>query len=261
NVVVILERTPLTEDLVDDIMSPATDYSIEMKNDIYTSLRLFPKVSAGALKSTVIHPATEKHINKYKQHAVFCVRETASDYNNITLPYITSSSFSLQWLYNLLAKKAEVDRIVYEDDDQVNGFMLVPDLKWDCKQTSNLYLCAVIHRRDIKSIRDLRGEHVQLLENIRDKGKQAIREKYQFNVHKLRIYFHYQPSYYHLHVHFANVSYNSPSCTLGKAHAIDDVIDNLKMDSDYYSKCSLTYILKENDPLLEKFKEAGRCFD
>lgn len=86
----------------------------------------------------------------------------------------------------------------------------------------------------------------------------AIKERYSFNPSHLRAYFHYQPSYYHLHIHFANVSYESTSCALGKSHLLDDVIDRLKEDSDYYAKVALTFVTKDNDPLVAKFRAAGR---
>lgn len=40
----------------------------------------------------------------------------------------------IQWVYNILEKKAEADRIIYEDPDPVVGFVLLPDFKWDQKQ-------------------------------------------------------------------------------------------------------------------------------
>jgi m7GpppX diphosphatase len=39
-----------------------------------------------------------------------------------------------QWVFNILEKKAEADRIVYEDPDPDVGFVLLPDFKWDQKQ-------------------------------------------------------------------------------------------------------------------------------
>jgi m7GpppX diphosphatase len=33
----------------------------------------------------------------------------------------------------------------------------------------------------------------------------ALEEKYGAEVSSLRVYFHYQPTYYHLHVHFSDV--------------------------------------------------------
>lgn len=41
---------------------------------------------------------------------------------------------TFQWVYNILEKKAEADRIVYEDPDPETGFVLLPDFKWDQKQ-------------------------------------------------------------------------------------------------------------------------------
>ncbi len=40
----------------------------------------------------------------------------------------------LQWVYNILEKKQESERIVFEDPDPETGFILLPDMKWDCKQ-------------------------------------------------------------------------------------------------------------------------------
>lgn len=39
-----------------------------------------------------------------------------------------------QWVYNILEKKAESERLVYEDPDPEVGFILLPDFKWDQKQ-------------------------------------------------------------------------------------------------------------------------------
>ena len=150
-----------------------------------------------ALKSTLIYPASEKHIEKYRRQESHLIRETAEDYEHITRPYIESTQFSTQWVYNILEKKTESERIICEDADEKTGviltrrcliwcscsshhktlldirfpgFILLPDLKWDGKQIENLYLVAIIHRRDVKSLRELRSEHLPLLRNILQKG-------------------------------------------------------------------------------------------
>ena len=43
-------------------------------------------------------------------------------------------SLSFQWVYNILDKKAEADRIVFENPDPSDGFVLIPDLKWNQQQ-------------------------------------------------------------------------------------------------------------------------------
>ena len=77
----------------------------------------------------------------------------------------------LQWVYNILEKKAEAERVVFEDPDPVTGFVLLPDLKWDQKQLENLYLVAICHAHGIKSLRDLNKSHLPLLKNILLKGQ------------------------------------------------------------------------------------------
>ena len=138
----------------------------------------------------MICPATEKHVEKYREQEIFVVKETAEDYKNITLPVIESSQFGmqvtlnlyvlgrfvtwpslrntscyarnllphvlnslLQWIYNLLEHKSEAERIIFEDPDKEIGFILAPDLKWDGKLMDTLYVTAIVHKHGIKSIR------------------------------------------------------------------------------------------------------------
>ena len=77
---------------------------------------------------------------------------------------------------------------------------MLPDLKWDGTPESLAVLALTVKR--IKSIRELNASHLPLLKNIRKAGIDAIFKKYQVPASRLRIYLHYRPSYYHLHVHF-----------------------------------------------------------
>ena len=71
-------------------------------------------------------------------------------------------------------KKTESERIVYEDPDTQNGFILLPDMKWDGKMMESLYLVAIVHKHGIKSLRDLDESHLPLLRNILKKGLVSI---------------------------------------------------------------------------------------
>ncbi|XP_048853720.1 m7GpppX diphosphatase [Brienomyrus brachyistius] len=255
--VVILEKTPIREDTVPALLE-GSRLTLEMRNDIYSTYRAQPPVQLNELKATLVCPATEKHVKKYRRRETFLLWETGEDYQTITLPFLLSQSFSLQWVYNILDKKAEADRIVFEDPDPQVGFVLLPDFKWDQKQLDDLYLIAIVHRRDIKSLRDLRGEHLQLLENIRSKGEDAVRQRYDVAPNRLRVFLHYQPSYYHLHVHLTALSYEAPGSTVERAHLLSDVIQNLQADPEYYRSRTLAFPAHTDDGLLEKFKEAGR---
>ena len=75
-------------------------------------------------------------------------------------------------------KKTESERIVYEDPDTQNGFILLPDMKWDGKTIESLYLVAIVHKHGIKSLRDLDESHLPLLRNILKKGLVSIFPKH-----------------------------------------------------------------------------------
>uniref|UniRef100_A0A8D0FYY9 m7GpppX diphosphatase n=1 Tax=Sphenodon punctatus TaxID=8508 RepID=A0A8D0FYY9_SPHPU len=257
--VVILEKTPFQEENISDLLKRHTKLQLQMTNDIYSTYLLYPPPQLNEIKTTVVYPATEKHLQKYLRQEVYLIRETGEDYKNISLPFIQSQSFSIQWVYNILEKKAEADRIIYENPNPSDGFVLIPDFKWNQKQLDDLYLIAISHHREIKSLRDLTSEHLPLLRNILEEGKGAILKHFAVAGSQLRIYLHYQPSYYHLHVHFTALSYDAPGCSVERAHLLSDVIDNLELDSQYYQKRALTFPLRADEALLKKFQEAGKA--
>ncbi|KFP30193.1 m7GpppX diphosphatase, partial [Colius striatus] len=86
----------------------------------------------------------------------------------------------------------------------------------------------------------------------------AVRKRFGVAASQLRIYLHYQPSYYHLHVHFTALAYDAPGCSVERAHLLADVIDNLALDPMYYQKQALSFTLRADEALLKRFQEAGR---
>ncbi|XP_064490559.1 m7GpppX diphosphatase isoform X3 [Pseudopipra pipra] len=94
--VVILEKTPFQEEKIPDLLKKAMKAELQMQNDIYCTFYLSPPPELSEIKATVVYPATEKHIQKYLRHEVHLIRESWEDYQNITLPFIQSQSFSIQ---------------------------------------------------------------------------------------------------------------------------------------------------------------------
>lgn len=88
--------------------------------------------------------------------------------------------------------------------------------------------------------------------------QEAIMKRYSVPSCRLRVYLHYQPSYYHLHVHFTVLGYEAPGCGVERAHLLSDVIQNLQTDTQHYRTRTLTYPLRADDALLHKLREAGR---
>ena len=56
---------------------------------------------------------------------------------------------------------------------------------------------------------------------------------------------HYQPTFYYFHVHYLSIELESSSILINRAHDLFAVIENLKIDSDYYKKIDIKYSLVE----------------
>nr|XP_023017169.1 m7GpppX diphosphatase-like isoform X2 [Leptinotarsa decemlineata] len=258
--VVILEKTAFSEEHFKDGRDYFTDESSlkeSFQNDIYGEYKYFPAPELSSFKTTIIHPATEKHILKYSAQKSYLVDETPKIYSDIILPGLVGEASHLQWVYNILEHKSEVDRIYFEDVDPENGFVLVPDLKWNGEDIDTLYLLAIVNKRSIKSLRDLTSDHLSLLRNVRDKGIEAIKSKHSLDSSQLRIYLHYHPSFYHLHIHFCYLRHEAPGLLAERAHMLSTVINNIELLPDYYQKATIPFVVRENDKLFKKLLAEG----
>lgn len=92
---------------------------------------------------------------------------------------------------NILTGTSEQNKILYSCPD----FLILPDMKWDLKTISSLYLVALVQDRSIRSLRDLKHNHLDLLRGIRREASRVVKERWNLGAGSLRMYIHYQPSY------------------------------------------------------------------
>lgn len=92
---------------------------------------------------------------------------------------------------NILLGLSEQSKVLYSSPD----FLILPDMKWDLKTMSSLYLVALVQDRNIRSLRDLRRKHIDLLTSIRSEADRIVQQKWNLQKGALRLYIHYQPSY------------------------------------------------------------------
>lgn len=86
--------------------------------------------------------------------------------------------------------------------------------------------------------------------------QKEICNKYGVQPDQLRVYLHYQPSCYHLHVHFTHLQFSAPKSAVGDAHLLDDIIDNIAaVDPLFYAKRTLSFVVKESSLLWEEFSQ------
>ena len=109
-------------------------------------------------------------------------------------------------------------------DDE--GFLLLPDLNWDHKTLASLHVLALVYRRDVRSLRDLTVAHVQFLRRLRARVVRATEATYGLDGDQLKLYVHYQPTYYHFHVHVVHVAFdgNGGTQSVSKAWGLEAVV-------------------------------------
>ncbi|CCC69851.1 hypothetical protein NCAS_0D02700 [Naumovozyma castellii] len=210
-------------------------------------------------KLNLIWPATSVHIKKYEQQNFHLIKETPEIYKKIVKPYIDEMAEGgrLKWVNNILYEGGEAERVVYKDykEDKIEeSFIILPDMKWDGLSVDSLYLVALVYRTDIRSIRDIKPEHKEWLIKLNNKIKSIIPGCYNYaiNPDELRIFIHYQPSYYHFHIHIVNIKHPGlgNGIAAGKAILLEDVIESLNyLGPEGFMTKTMTYVLGENHDL------------
>ena len=134
------------------------------------------------------------------------------------------------WIYNIIDGISEQESILYRDDKCI----VFINYFWDGKDVDKLQLLCMPLDKNIRSIRSLDASHISLLEHMKTVTLNVIREKYGLEEGYIRMYFHYEPSTYHLHIHFVNTASNHLHSSVEYSHELNNVMFNVKMMSDYY---------------------------
>lgn len=132
--------------------------------------------------------------------------------------------------------------VIYRD----TSFALVPDITWDMKSIDDLHVLAIVQDNTIRSVRDLRREHLPLLRRIRSVGRLIISRQYGIPIHMIEASVHYHPSYYWLHIHFTPVGINLRP---GRSIFLDDIIANISIYPNYYQESTLRLYIYPHMPL------------
>ncbi|EOA87029.1 hypothetical protein ACJQWK_08778 [Exserohilum turcicum] len=217
-------------------------------------------------KLNLIYPCTDKHVKKYTQQRLRVVTETPQIYAAYIRPYMRAQrdKGALDWIYNILEGRTEQEDVMYRESGDT-GFLLLPDLNWDRKTMGSLHLLGIVERRDIWSVRDLTRDMVAWMTHMRDKMVQATVGLYPgIERDELKLYVHYQPTYYHFHIHIVHVSLEAGGTqATGKALGLENIISQLETmapsspssDDSHppgMHNASLTYHLGEQSDLWTK---------
>ncbi|KAL4927372.1 putative mRNA decapping hydrolase [Aspergillus undulatus] len=211
------------------------------------------------LKLNVIWPCTEQHVKKYSNQVLRMVTETPEIYRDYIRPYMQAKREEgrLNWVFNILEGRTEQEDVILRDDEHgaEDAFLMLPDLNWDRKTMGSLHLLALVQRRDIWSLRDLKKKHVPWLKYLQKRVLEGTVKMYpDLEEDQLKLYVHYQPTYYHFHIHIVNVMLEAGATqATGKAFGLENLISQLETLSGdkeaSMADVSLTYYLGEASEL------------
>lgn len=157
------------------------------------------------------------------------VKETFEEYLEIKA---TRDQKKDQWIHNIIDGISEQQDIILRDPD----FILIPSYTWDKKNLEQLHVLAILTDKSLSTIRDLTAEHIPILQKIIDVGLETIEWTWPVERDSIKMFIHYTPSAFQLHVHFANTNNNSIDSSVEYSHELSQVMFNLGIKSDYYKE-------------------------
>lgn len=144
----------------------------------------------------------------------------------------TMNPINRRWIYNIIEGTAECDNLLFENDE----FVLMPDYTWDQEFLDKIHILAIVRNRTLCSIRDLKLEHLDMLQRIKQESLRVIETTYHIPANKLKVFLHYPPSTYLLHIHITHISKCDNKTSFEHSHDLDTLIHNIKLDESYYRR-------------------------
>jgi m7GpppX diphosphatase len=195
-----------------------------LKNDIYEKYRATAEIEGELIicNDTNLMRRFQKKI----------VRESYDDY----LKYIIKRDVRKdKWIYNIIDGVSEADSVLYRD----NACIVIPSYTWDGMNFDNLHILCLPTDTSLRCIRSLNGSHIPLLEHMKLVTLEIISAKYNIDEYYIKAFFHYEPSTYHLHIHFVNTANYDVRSSIEYSHELNSVLFNLSVCPDYYQRVIL----------------------
>jgi m7GpppX diphosphatase len=170
-----------------------------------------------------------------------------------------------QWIISIINGTRETECIKLETDD----FVLLPDTERTnrfhrggyCKMSKQpstvMNWLGIVKNCELRTIRDLRGSHVDMLTTMKEQCIQKIHKELGINPDEIMAYIHYHPSVYQLHVHFAYPYMQHNHRDIYRIHPVDNIINNLQTKDDYYASAALQVSCSKESLLYKVIKTSG----
>jgi len=104
------------------------------------------------------------------------------------------------------------------------------------QQVKTFNWLAIVTDPGLRSVRDLHGKHIPMLEAMHEKCLEFIEGEYGVGRSDVMVYANYPPSVYRLHFHFCAPFLYSSAFDAFRMHSMSGILNNLRIDRDYYQK-------------------------
>jgi m7GpppX diphosphatase len=246
--IVILQKLSWNDSTRESFFENIISHNIKISNGKWLNMLCSFKDD---IISNIICPASEEDIIKYSPQENINMSEPIEYYYKYSVPFIQDSILNnkpdLSWIHRILIGESEQNRILYNDPID---FVFVKGFKWLSENTTDFSGLVIVRAKELYLLRDINGDHIELLEKIRMIIYQTVYEKYKLSYEKLRIFIHYHPTFYHFHIH-VNVITNSQGWDAGRCHMLDTIISNIKINPNYYQLCTLNFETQLNSLFLK----------
>jgi m7GpppX diphosphatase len=190
-----------------------------MENDIYEKYEATAEISGELIVCN--------DVSKMKRTEKKLVRETYEEYLTSLKKRDPNKD---KWIYNIIDGTSEQELILHRDESCV----IIPTYMWDSVNIEKLHILCLPTDVTLRSIRSLTADHIPLLEHMKKVTLETIKAKYGVDECYLKIFFHYEPSTYHLHIHFINTAHYEARSSVEYSHELNNIIFNLSLYSQYY---------------------------
>ena len=190
-----------------------------MENDIYEKYEATAEISGELIVCN--------DVSKMKRTEKKLVRETYEEYLTSLKKRDPNKD---KWIYNIIDGTSEQELILHRDESCV----IIPTYMWDSVNIDKLHILCLPTDVTLRSIRSLTAEHIELLEHMKKVTLETIKAKYGLDECYLKMFYHYEPSTYHLHIHFINTAHYEARSSVEYSHELNNVIFNLSLYSQYY---------------------------
>ena len=117
---------------------------------------------------------------------------------------------------------------------------------------------AIVADPSLRSVRDLRGEHVGMLERLYEQCVSAIQKEYAgVGEGDIMVFANYPPSVYKLHFHFCVPFFQPTAYDAFRMHSLSGIINNLRVHPLYYKVSTLQIPVHSGSELYRAMRHEG----